>query len=238
MNSPREIKHLLFDLDHTLWDFDGNSLLAMRELYSKFGLEEFFVSFDAFHDVYLGHNKRLWRDYAAGTIGKEQVSVGRFYLPLLEHGSDNYARATQMAEFYLQATSDRTGLMPHALQTLEALAPRYTMHVVTNGFREVQHKKVANSGLGQYISHVFISDEIGAMKPSTEYFSHVLRAINATPDQCALIGDSPESDIEGALNSGITPVFYNSRGVEPLHQGVATIASLSELPALLESLQK
>lgn len=204
-------KHILFDLDHTLWDFEGNSHLAKIELYDRFRLSELFSSFDEFVEIYTAYNTKLWNDYANGQTDKENVSVGRFYYPILDKGCDDYEKARQMADFYLQNTAQRTALMPNALQTLSHLSKKYSLHIITNGFVEVQYKKIETSGLGKYISKIFISDEIGAMKPSKEFFNHVISQLNTTNEDCLIVGDSPESDIAGGILNNIDAIYYNSR---------------------------
>lgn len=226
------LKHILFDLDHTLWDFDGNSHLAKIELYHKFHLANIFSSFDEFVSIYTSYNTRLWSEYAAGQTNKDNVSIGRFYYPMLDKGYDNYELARQIADFYLQNTAQRTSLMPNTLNTLDYLCHKYTLHIITNGFVEVQYKKIKLSGLDKYIKGIFISDEIGAMKPSKEFFNYVLNSINATCDECIIIGDSPESDIAGGHLNNIKTIYYNSRNINCQYP-TTTIHDLIQLTELL-----
>lgn len=223
------IRHILFDLDHTLWDFDGNSLEAMRELYGRFDLEGVFASFDDFHERYLRNNAELWRRYAAGEVDKATVCNGRFFRTLSEVTRPTDELAATMGQFYLEATSRRTGLMPNALSTLRALKERgYCMSIITNGFREVQYTKISRSGLTPYISGVFISDEVGAMKPDPLFFRRVMEMLGTTPAECLVVGDNLHSDILGALDVGIRAVYYNSRHENYPYQG-EQISDLSQL---------
>lgn len=226
------LQHILFDLDHTLWDFDSNSHLTKLEMYDYYDLDSIFSSFNDFETIYTFHNTHLWKEYAAGRTNKQNVSVGRFYYPMLEKGLDDYNKAQQMADFYLYKTAQRTQLMPNALDTLKYLSNKYQLHIITNGFVEVQYKKVELSGIGKYVKEVFISDEIGAMKPSKEFFDTVLRKLNTTAESCLIVGDSPESDIVGGINNNIEAIYYNSRNVVCPYN-VKTINNLAELTSIL-----
>lgn len=228
------IRHILFDLDHTLWDFDGNSLDAMHELYRHFDLAECFASFDDFHTRYLRHNAELWRLYAAGEVDKATVTHGRFFRTLSEVTTPTAELTAAMGQYYLDATSLRTGLMPNALTTLSTLRDKgYCLSIITNGFREVQYKKISRSGLRPYISGVFISDEVGAMKPSPLFFGRVLEKLGATAAECIVVGDNLHSDILGAQDCGIRAVYYNSRH-ENFHYLGEQIYDLSELADRVE----
>lgn len=222
------IKHILFDLDHTLWDFETNSNIAMRELYRNYDLKRYFSSYEAFHNTYLAYNTQLWADYAKNIVSKTEVSVGRFYKPLINIGIDDYQLATEMANFYLEATSRRKHLLPFALETIRRLHRNYHLHIATNGFKEVQYKKIATSGIGRYIDNIFISEEIGAMKPTKQFFEYIFKKLKTNVTECIMVGDNPESDIRGAMEIGMRSVLYNSRNIEcPF--SVETIYSLREL---------
>lgn len=225
-------QHILFDLDNTLWDFDSNSHLAKVDMFHHFNLDTIFSSFDEFLSIYNTHNTHLWKEYAAGRTDKENVSVERFYLSMLDKGVDDYAKAKEMALFFLSNTSQRTTLKPNALSTLEYLSHKYQLHIITNGFVEVQYKKITLSGIGNYTQHVFISDEIGALKPAKHFFDVVIRRLNTSPDKCIIVGDSIESDIEGGINYNIKAIYYNPHNNTCPHN-VTSISDLSELTLIL-----
>ncbi len=204
-------------------------------MFVRYNLDHRFDSFEQFYEIYSRHNEQLWAKYSAGQIEKKDVSVGRFFLPLREKGS-GYSQnqdlnlAVELSEYYLQNTAKRTQLMPYALEILEYLKTKgFHLHVVTNGFREVQHLKIDRSGLGKYVEERFISDDIGAMKPSPEFFRFALRKLNSDATDCALVGDNLEADILGAMNVGIRAILYNSRGLKDIPETVETINSLLEL---------
>ncbi len=223
-------EHILFDLDHTLWDFDTNSRAAMLSIFGRHRLALVFGSYDNFHRIYDDCNTRLWRSYADGTVAKSDVVYGRFARPLAIAGHPDEALARRLGDEYLRLTSDGMALMPHAIEVLSRLkAAGYGLHIVSNGFREVQYRKIAHSGLGRFLTGIFLSDEIGCMKPHKPFFDHVMARLATTPDRCVLVGDSPESDIAGAVGAGIRPIYYNSRGLACDLPGVRVIASLAEL---------
>jgi putative hydrolase of the HAD superfamily len=114
-----------------------------------------------------------------------------------------------MSAFYLDQCCKKTEVMPHALETLDYLKTRYTLHIVSNGFTEVQYRKIERSGLDTYFTHVFLSEETGFHKPKPEFFDHVFSKIDATKEESLMIGDNYEADIEGAMNFGIDQVFYS-----------------------------
>lgn len=230
-----KIKHILFDLDHTLWDFAVNSDATMRVVWEKYALANWFESYEEFHRIYDMHNSILWNQYGVGMISKEQLKVARFWRPLEGAGLNDWKLSKEISDFYLDDTTTRLNkVMPGALETLSALKEKgYDMHIVTNGFKEVQYKKTKNSGIGQYINQIFISEEIGFMKPRKEFFDIVLSRINATPQECALVGDSPDNDINGAQEYGIRTFFYNSRNCMAEGMNTETIDSLPDLLKVL-----
>ncbi|MBP5366377.1 MAG: YjjG family noncanonical pyrimidine nucleotidase [Bacteroidales bacterium] len=226
------VKHILFDLDHTLFDFNRNSFIALRMLYMKFGLKKHFHSLDSFLSTYKTHNILLWQLFAKNEVDKEGVSVGRFYRSLCDVGVDNYALARQMADFYLRTTSEQKRLMPYALATLRYLYRRpYKISIITNGFVEAQYRKINNCGLSHFMTGVFISEEIGAKKPTPEFFDAVFKSLDTNASECVVVGDSMESDIQGAVSLGIRAILYNPDN-NPIDADVEQITSLRDLQML------
>jgi len=227
--------HLFFDLDHTLWDTDANAEESLRELFTELKLEERGVpGFDAFHDAYHRHNDRLWGLYAENKVGKEAVRNHRFQLTLQDFGIYDNSAAVMMADEFVRRTPHRKALIPGAIELLDVLKGRFNLSIITNGFREAQHIKMSASGLEPYFRHIFISEEVGCMKPDTRIFRHAMEASGAeSPDHCMMIGDTYQTDVFGALQSGMLPVHLNS-GDEPPHPSpVITIGSLHELKTVL-----
>jgi len=227
--------HLFFDLDHTLWDTDMNAEESLRELFAELELESHGVpGFDAFHDAYHRHNDRLWGLYAENKVGKEAVKNHRFILTLQDFGIHDVNTAVFMADEFIRRTPHRTALIPGAIELLDELKGRYTLSIITNGFLEAQHIKMNASGLYPYFEHVFISEQVGCMKPDPKIFRHAMESAGATTaSACMMIGDTYQTDVYGALQSGMVPVHLNP-GDEPPHPApVITIGNLLELKTVL-----
>lgn len=229
----RAYRHLYFDLDHTLWDFDTNSIDTLVELFDRFGLEQYFENFEAFHQSYERQNVHLWNLYRLNKINKHELNRERFTRPLLEAGCTNRAMAQEFADAYLAVSPTKTALLPYASEILEYLYPHYKLYIISNGFNEVQYKKLHLSGIHKYFSRIFISDQLGFHKPSRDFFDYVVKSTNARKKECLVIGDSIEADIDGARNAGIDCIFYNSRALAHDLQGIPEINSLIELKAML-----
>lgn len=233
MSQPFKYKHLFFDLDHTLWDFDANSEETLRELFATYQLDRHFSSFDDFSERYHHHNHQLWALYRKHGIDKKSLNLQRFLLPFKEVGFDDELIAAEFAAEYIRISPTKTRLFPSALEVLDRLKPHYTMHIITNGFREVQSVKLKNAGLSPYFSNVYISEVIGVQKPHPYFFEYSIKSCNARKKESLVIGDSIEADIEGAMKAGIDQVFFNPKNVEPAPAATYTISNLNELIGIL-----
>ncbi len=198
-------RHLFFDLDNTLWDFNRNSGDAMVETFRKYQLDE--SGFDRFFTTYNRHNDRLWEIYRNNGITKQELTRQRFDLTFQEvgiHGIDPLA----FNNTYLELMPLQTHLCEGAVEVLGKLSGKYRMHIITNGFSEVQYKKMANSGLAPFFERIFVSEEIKSPKPSPGIFRHALKSCNARKRESLMIGDSWDVDIVGAMQVGIDQVLY------------------------------
>ncbi len=229
----RKYKHLFFDLDHTLWDFEANSMEALKELYQIFDLQHHFNDFGDFFERYEYHNLYLWSQYRKGKVDKKTLSTQRFYLPFCDVGFDDLEVAKQFAQQYLAVSCTKTQLFPNTLEVLKQLHPHYHMHIITNGFREVQSKKMANSGLTPFFENIFISELIGVQKPHPYFFYYSIRSCKALKNESLVIGDSLEADIEGAINAGIDQVFFNSKKLDHDKKITHEISDLQEILNIL-----
>lgn len=203
----------------------------MRVVWERYALYELFETYEDFIRIYDMHNSILWNQYGIGIISKEQLKVARFWRPLEGAGLNDWKLSKEISDFYLDDTTTRLNkVLPGALETLAELQSRgYHQHIVTNGFKEVQYNKTHNSGIGQYIENIFISEEVGAMKPRKAFFDAVMSKINAQPSECAIVGDSPDNDIVGAQEYGIRTFFYNSRNCLAEGMNTETIECLNDL---------
>ena len=221
--------HLLFDLDRTLWDFDQNNRDSLFETYHQF---DFDMGFDAFFSTYKTVNKMLWDAYGRGEIKKELLHVNRFYLTFKELKFDNLLTASKFAESYSQNIEKHNTLMPDTYEILEFLKPNFKLYIITNGFKEFQHRKLKKSGLEPFFDDVFISETIGYHKPHIAFFEHILKKTGAKKEECLIIGDDMKTDIQGAKNIGIDCVSYNPMNEIDLVPNYK-ISSLLELKQIL-----
>ena len=224
------IKALYFDLDHTLWDFEQNYALAFKALFKQYDIG---VELDSFLNVYIPNNTAYWRLYREGKIDKEMLRYKRLktvFYQLNYKVSD--ALIFDMADAYIQTLPEYNNLFPGAIFILEALKPHYALHIITNGFRDVQHFKMKTSGLLPYFKTVTDSSTVGKKKPDPEIFNHALKIGGVSSSEAVMIGDSLEADIEGALNVGMHAVhFMPLKKIQPTHY--KEIEQLKELTFLL-----
>jgi putative hydrolase of the HAD superfamily len=204
-------KHLFFDLDHTLWDFEANSRLTLAEMYQNMQLEKRGINdFDLFHKNYLAHNDKLWERYRKGFIKVDELRWKRFWLTLLDFKIGDEQLARDMAVHFLDLLPTRTLLFPQAIEVLEYLVSKnYDLHLITNGFEKTQHSKLKHSGIDKYFVEVITSEGSNSLKPHKEIFDFAMEKAKADPKHSIMIGDDPEVDIKGAMNAGIDQVFVN-----------------------------
>jgi putative hydrolase of the HAD superfamily len=216
----RTYDHLFFDLDNTLWDFTANSKMAMYQTIEQNGLLSQLDSFDEFFMVYEQINKSLWNEYHSKKINKIKLIVERFSRSLLQFGISNLDWE-QINREYLKFMGLQTGLFPGTIDSLRALQVKgYQMHIITNGFSEVQHEKIKNCGLSGFFQKVFISEELKTIKPHREIFEHALKSTNARKRKSIMIGDSWETDIRGAMDFGLDQVMFLNEGQNELPKSI------------------
>lgn len=223
-------KSLFFDFDDTLWDIHVNGRVAMSETFEKYKLGNHFESFDAFYDIYMHYNLLLWDKYRQGTLKKADLILQRFTLPLQKGGINDDAFALKMNDDFLEATTTKTKLIPYAKEILDYLSSFYRLFIISNGFSEVQYKKLNNSELTGYFEKIILSEEVQANKPNPIIFDYALQSTNSRRNESIMIGDSWEADIVGAKNSRIDQVFFNRAQKSGLEfQPTFTINHLKEL---------
>src|SRR6478609_2760129 len=224
-------KHLFFDLDHTLWDFDSNSRLTLQEIFLEMELESKGVhDFDTFHKNYLVHNEKLWDRYRKGFIKSEELRWKRMWLSLLDFKIGDEKLAREMGARFLDALPSRRILFPHAIELMEYLTQKkYYLHLITNGFEDTQHSKLRNSGLDRYFIEVITSEGSSSLKPNAAIFDYAFQKTKAFKEESIMIGDDIEADIIGAMNAGIDQVYVNHLNRTPSVQPTFTVYSLKEL---------
>jgi putative hydrolase of the HAD superfamily len=227
----KSYRHLFFDLDHTLWDFEENARMTLLELYQQLHLEQKGIfDFDLFHKNYLAHNEKLWERYRNGFIKQEELRVKRMWLALLDFKIADEVLARDMSVRFLDLLPTRTILFPYAIEILQYLTNKnYQLHLITNGFEKTQHSKLRYSGLDKYFKEVITSEASSSLKPNKEIFDFAFERTGAKAEESIMLGDSLEVDIIGAMRAGIDQVFINHQNIITDIKPTYTVTSLKEL---------
>lgn len=225
----KHIKHIFFDLDHTLWDFDKNSGLTFKLIFEKFNVD---LSLNDFLAIYVPINAKYWRLYRTNQISKEDLRYARLdeafkYL--------NYAANSQLvidlSEAYIEHLADFNHLFPYTMEVLDDLEKNYHLHIITNGFKSIQNRKMRSSQIHSYFKTITTSEDVGVKKPDPAIFEHALTKANATTQESLMIGDNLEADILGAQNFGMNTIFFGKDDTF----GGQSIQCLSELKTILNT---
>ena len=224
-------RHLFFDLDHTLWDFEANARITLHELYHGMQLEKRGINdFDLFHKNYLAHNEKLWERYRNGYIKQEELRVKRMWLALLDFKIADEVLAKNMSIQFLDLLPTRTILFPYATEILDYLTnKKYELHLITNGFEKTQHSKLKYSGLDKYFKEVITSEGSSSLKPNKEIFDFAFKKTGANPAESIMLGDNIDVDIIGAMKAGIDQVFINHLNIPIDIKPTYIVSSLKEL---------
>lgn len=228
------ITHLFFDLDHTLWDFEKNSKETLDELFTEARLTEKHIQFEDFLEMYTTVNDALWDDYRKGNVTKDVLRIVRFGKTLQQLGVYSKPLEQFFTEEYISRSPLKKNLIPGTIETLSILQSEgFDMHIITNGFQEVQHIKLARTGLTSFFKHVITSDDVGVNKPDARIFHQALRRANARQSKSIMIGDHLMADIIGARRAGIKQGYFNPKRAPHLEKITLEFSSMPELPPLL-----
>jgi putative hydrolase of the HAD superfamily len=224
-------RDLFFDLDHTLWDFEANSRQTLEELYETLDLKNKGIyDFELFNKNYQVHNEKLWERYRNGFIKVDELRWKRMWLTLIDFKIGDELLAKRMGVMFLDLLPTRKILFPYTREILGYLREKkYRLHLITNGFEKTQRSKLIHSGLDEYFAAVVTSEGSNSLKPHKEIFDFALQTTGASANQSIMIGDSPEVDIQGAINAGIDQVFVNHLQVQTLIKPTYMVYSLKEL---------
>ncbi|HOX83963.1 MAG TPA: YjjG family noncanonical pyrimidine nucleotidase [Chryseolinea sp.] len=232
--STKKYSCIFFDLDHTLWDFETNSRQTLEELYAQYDLHKKGVTdFNSFHVRFKEVNSVLWELYDNGKIDSIIIRKERFKQILETFNAYEEKLSQEISHDYLMTCPKKGNLMPGAINVLEYLKDRsYNLSVITNGFEEIQHLKLASGKLESYFDHIITSQKTGHRKPAPEIFKYALQAHNIQHHEAAMIGDNLIADIVGARNAGIDPVYYNPDSIphnETLHHEISNLEELLQI---------
>ena len=227
-------KTILIDLDDTIWDTRSNGKESMEEVYRDYGFDRFFPDFDTYYKIYYSNNCQLWDKYRIGEITKEELIIERLYFPLKPYINYDKDFILSLNNDFLTRTTLRTKLLPYTMEVLEYLHSKYKLYILSNGFEEVQYKKINNSGLAPFFSGIILSDHVGVNKPHPQIFEAALKTADSSREETIMLGDSWEADIVGAKNFNIDQIWYDlgleqPSGFEPTYH----IHSLLELKEIL-----
>lgn len=203
---------LFIDFDDTLYDTYGNAVVALRELYEYCNFGAYFSSPDIFYEAYWKANVELWGQYAKGEITRDQLIIERFRRPLSQGKGINPTEkyCLEVSDKFLDLCSCKPGVVAGAHEAMDYLQSKgYRMHICSNGFREVQYKKLKASGLMKYFETIILSEEAGYNKPSPLFFEYAIQKSGAPKQSVLMIGDNLDTDVRGAENVGIDTVFFN-----------------------------
>lgn len=221
-----DINHIFFDLDRTLWDFETNSRTVLEILYKEYELNNYFDAFELFFKQYKQVNEQMWQQYYQKEVTKEEVRLLRFYKTI----GENKERCTQISRDYIEMSVQQTAVFPHTYETLTELKKRnYTLHIITNGFTEVQYKKLNNCRLENYFDTVTTSEDAQHHKPDIRSFQFALRQAKTTAQQTAMVGDDLITDIQGANTAGLFSIYFNPNRYTAPHEANKEIHELKSL---------
>lgn len=228
--NTKEITDIFFDLDHTLWDFDKNSGLAFSRVFKTFNIS---LNLADFLTVYEPINLAYWRLFREERIEKKALRRGR-----LTDAFDRFdlkfplETIDAMAESYIDELPKDNYLFEGTTDLLDYLKSKYRLHLITNGFHSVQHKKLSNSGIAHFFESVTTSEDVGAKKPNPKVFQYALSQAQTQANRAVMIGDSYEADVLGARAVGFKTIFFNYRNQNETDNGI-NVRELSEIKKYL-----
>ena len=205
-------KDLFIDFDDSLYDTHGNAVIALSETFDYFHLDRYFEDPQVFYDAYWTANIDLWTQYAKGEITRDYLIVERFRRPLSVGKGIEVTKelCLEISDKFLDFCASKPGVIDGAHELMDYLKRKgYRMHMCSNGFHEVQYKKLDACSLHDYFNTIILSEDAGVNKPSKAYFDYALKVSGANRETTLMIGDNLQSDILGALNAGLDAMLFN-----------------------------
>ena len=227
----KNIKHIFFDLDHTLWNFEKNSSLTFKFLLNKYNID---IDLKDFLKIYMPINFSLWNLYRDDKITKQYLRHNRLKSTFEKLNiSIKPSVIDDISDDYVKHLPDNNFLLPNAISVLDYLFQKYTLHIITNGFTEVQNTKISNSNLNKYFTCIIDSETVGVKKPYSKIFNYAYNISKASyKNECLMIGDNYQADVMGALNYGFKAIHLNSNN-ESYHENSIIITDLISLKEIL-----
>ncbi|MDZ4752453.1 MAG: YjjG family noncanonical pyrimidine nucleotidase [Flavobacteriales bacterium] len=227
-------KDLFFDLDGTLWDLHGNSHKTLSELWPRFNLnKDNHLDFDHFYRRYRHHNERVWALYRDGKIEKKNLRIERFERAFADIGLNFESWMQEFADSFMDLCPRQPGLIEGALEVLDHVSKKYRLHIITNGFSEVQGIKMQSSGLDGRFTEIINSEDCGIRKPHRGIFTHALERSGASVESSLMIGDDWDADILGARDFGMHQAWLRSDQSRHNFTPTYTLESLRDLLHIL-----
>ncbi|MCP9750467.1 YjjG family noncanonical pyrimidine nucleotidase [Ferruginibacter sp. HRS2-29] len=229
-----QYKHIFFDLDHTLWDFDKNAESTLTDVYAHFSLDTRVAApFNDFYRKYLYHNEKLWARYQNGFITAEELKWRRMWRTLLDFKIADEPLAKDISGKFMDILPTKQHVFDYTHEILQYLLDKnYVLHLITNGFEKTQWSKLKHSGLEKYFTHMITSETSNSLKPKKEIFDYAMNKAGATLPESIMIGDNLDADIQGALNAGMDCIFVNHIGAVCPIQPTYSVTHLKELETI------
>lgn len=230
-----KIQHIFFDLDNTLWDHRKNAYLTIKNLFEKEEINlKYNIDFEEFHSVYHEINEKLWENIRDGIIDKEYLRKHRFYDTFKHFNVDDEQLSMYFEEHFLDKILNHNELVEGAEYILEYLkAKHYTLHIISNGFKEVTERKCILSGIAPYFQTITSADSVGVRKPRPEIFEYSLKLAGASKEESILIGDDWIADVVGAQNFGMDVIFFDVFKENRQEEGLKVIQHLLQIKEYL-----
>ncbi|AKA34448.1 YjjG family noncanonical pyrimidine nucleotidase [Flagellimonas lutaonensis] len=225
-----QVTDIFFDLDHTLWDFERNSALTFEKIFLQNGIH---VSLPMFLQVYVPINFEYWKLYREEKVTKEELRYQRLKKTFDTLGmSIDRSMIDRLSDDYIRYLSSFNHIIPHTKEVLDYLRPNYRLHIITNGFGEIQHKKLKNAKILHYFEAIINSEMAGVKKPHPRIFELALAKTRVAPENSLMVGDNLEADILGAQAVGFHTLHFNPTQ-DSNHDFCKIITHLSEIKSIL-----
>lgn len=226
----KNYKHLFFDLDHTLWDFEKNTSEAIAEIYKIFNLSKWKIfTYEDFMHIFQEVNNYLWDKFNHGLIDRMELRDSRFKMILGKLGVSEDEIPTGMSEKYLELAPVKQGVIPFTYEVLDYLKPNYQLHIISNGFDDIQHTKLKSSNIYHYFDKIVTSDSSGHRKPQKGIFEFAMEQAGASREDSIMIGDNIDTDIIGAQNATMDHIYFNPDKIKHSLNVTVEINSLKEI---------